>query len=111
MDDNVYRTTVRAMAPGWKLTAALHTTSGGRPGSSVVAAHPPLPVRDNTISVGPSVQHMWRGDVSMIRQLKSGTKLSDLAKLMDCRHRRVTILRADYGFVFVSAATGNDGAD
>ncbi|WP_432014952.1 LCP family protein [Streptomyces cucumeris] len=103
--DNVYSHDSRGHGSGLKLTKGTHSVKG-------VQALQWLRTRygfeDNTDIGRAKAQHMYM--TSMIRQLKSGTKLSDPGKLMDLAEAATKALTVDHGLGTVKKLydLGND---
>ncbi|GAA1690498.1 LCP family protein [Streptomyces yatensis] len=92
VDNNVYSHDSKGHGSGLKLTKGTHNVKG-------VQALQWLRTRygfeDNTDIGRAKAQHMYM--TSMIRQLKSGTKLSDPGKLMDLAEAATEALTVDHG--------------
>ncbi|MEU5638664.1 LCP family protein [Streptomyces milbemycinicus] len=105
VDKNIYSHDSRGHGSGLKLTKGTHPVKG-------VQALQWLRTRygfeDNTDIGRAKAQHMYMS--SMIRQLKSGTKLSDPGKLMDLAEAATNALTVDHGLGTVKKLydLGND---
>ncbi|WP_420822210.1 LCP family protein [Streptomyces antioxidans] len=105
VDNNIYSHDSRGHGSGLKLTKGTHNVKG-------VQALQWLRTRygfeDNTDIGRAKAQHMYM--TSMIRQLKSGTKLSDPGKLMDLAEAATDALTVDHGLGTVKKLydLGND---
>lgn len=105
VDKNIYSHDSRGHGSGLRLTKGTHPVKG-------VQALQWLRTRygfeDNTDIGRAKAQHMYM--TSMIRQLKSGTKLSDPGKLMDLAEAATSALTVDHGLGTVKKLydLGND---